>query len=94
VSRVSFEVTPEAKAALVAKAESMGLSLAAYARNLVRDRAERDLQAHQAELLRSIRSLLKIQVYATGRIQKLTPEDSRKWVDLMLGLYEKERSKP
>ena len=91
MGRVSFEVRHDVKTALEAKAKSLGISLAAYARKLVLDGSKRDPQSHHTELRRSIRALLEVLVYAMGRMQKRTPEESQQWVEVMLGYYDKQR---
>ncbi len=47
MSRISFEVPLETKAELEMKAESLGMSLAGYARKLVLDGSRRDSRSQQ-----------------------------------------------
>ena len=71
MSRVSFEVQPEPKVELEKKAQSLGMSLAGYARKLVLDGSRRGgVQGQQADLLRAMRALAFCLGDAMGRIQK------------------------
>ena len=93
MGRVSFEVCPDVKTALEAKAKSLGISLAAYARKLVLDGSKRDPQVQHAELLRSIRASVLTLVEAMTRTQRLTPESYKKWFQELMAIYDKARGK-
>jgi hypothetical protein len=95
MSRVSFEVSPNAKVELEARAESLGLSLAAYARNLVLERSRLDPQVlRHAELAKSIRALVIVFADALGRSQRLPQDVLLGWVQSALNRFENERGKP
>jgi hypothetical protein len=91
MSRVSFEVPSEARAELEKKAESLGMSLAGYARKLVLDGSRRDPRGQQAELLRAMRAAVGSLGDAIGRVQKLPPNFLPEWVTGILNRYEKAR---
>jgi hypothetical protein len=94
MSRVSFELPPNQKLALVNQARSLGVSLATYARNLVLDGSKRDRQDQQDELLWAIRAAVLVVVETIGRTEKLSPDLLQRFTEFMLHRYEKEKANP
>jgi hypothetical protein len=92
MGRVSFEVPQDVKHALEKQAGSLGVSLAAYTRKLVLDGSKRDPHAHHAELLKALRIMVQVLVYAMGYTQRQTPDVSRERAQAMVKLYDQWRS--
>jgi hypothetical protein len=93
MGRVSFEVRQEVKDDLEKKAESLGVSLAAYSRRLVLDGSKRDAQVYHAETLRSIKAAVLTLVELGLRAQRLTPEYYNKSLREFMDFFDKARGK-
>ncbi len=91
--RIYFEITEEEKKELEGKAESFGLPLARYARNLFFDRLKQDSKDSLTEILSAIRSLVPTLAEALGRLQKAPPEVRETFSKTLLQKWEEERGK-
>ncbi len=75
---------------LRAKAKNLGLSVSAYARQVVRDSLRRDPEARDAKLLRGMRAVVPALAEGFGRSQKQSPEQIEALVKVLLERYDRE----
>jgi len=82
-----FEADEQDK--LRAKAKSLGLSVSAYVRQVVRDSLRRDPEARDAKLLRGMRAVIPVLAEALGRGQA-SREQIEANVKALLERYDRE----
>ena len=75
---------------LRARAKSLGLSVSAYVRQVVRDSLKRDPEAREAKLLRGMRAIIPALAEGLGRSRNESPEQIEKLVQVLLARYDRE----
>jgi len=75
---------------LRARAKSLGLSVSAYVRQVVRDSLKRDPEAREAKLLRGMRAVIPAFAEGLGRNRNESPEQIEKLVQALLARYDRE----
>ncbi len=75
---------------LRSKAKSLGVSVSAYVRQVVRDSLRRDPEARDAKLLRGIRAIIPVLAEGFGRDQKLPREQIEGLAKALLERYDRE----
>lgn len=83
-----FEADEQDK--LRAKAKSLGLSVSAYVRQVVRDSLRRDPEAKEAKLLRGMRAVIPVLAETSGRAQRLPREEIEALAKALLDRYDRE----
>lgn len=83
-----FEADEQDK--LRAKAKSLGLSVSAYVRQVVRDSLRRDPEAKDAKLLRGVRAVIPVLAETSGRAQRLPREEIEALAKTLLERYDRE----
>jgi hypothetical protein len=75
---------------LRARAKSLGVSVSAYVRQVVRDSLKRDPEAKDAKLLRGMRAVIPVLAEGFGRDQKLPREEIEALAKTLLERYDRE----
>lgn len=87
---IALTLEPDEQEKLRAKAKSLGVSVSAYVRQVVRDSLKRDPEAREAKLLRAMRALVPTLAEAFGKTQKAGDELTAKLATVLLERYDRE----
>ena len=87
---ITLILEADEQAKLRAKAKSLGVSVSAYVRQVVRDSLKRDPEARDAKLLRGMRAVIPALAEAFGRTQRADAEQIEKLAEALLARYDRE----
>jgi len=87
---IALTLEPDEQDKLRSKATSLGVSVSAYVRQVVRDSLKRDPEAREAKLLRGMRAVIPVLAETSGRAQQLPREEVEALTKVLLERYDRE----
>jgi hypothetical protein len=90
---VSLILDPAEEGMLRARAKSLGLSVSAYVRQVVRDSLGRNPEAGHAEILRHFQALVPVLAASVAVAREFTPEARAKFEQSAIARYASELKK-